>query len=118
MLTLLIGLAIGLAAGVLSGLVGIGGGIVIVPLLTLIGLSQREASGTSLAALLLPVGLLATIEYYRRGEVRVLSAAGIAVGLFVGALVGAILAGHLSNDLVRKIFAVLLIAVAARLLIA
>jgi len=75
---LLIGLLIGLAAGTLSGLVGIGGGVVIVPALVFLGLSQREASGTSLAALVMPVGLLAVISYARRHEVHFPIAAGIA----------------------------------------
>ncbi len=114
---LLIGLGIGLGAGVLAGLVGIGGGIVIVPLLTFIGLTQREASGTSLAALLLPVGVLGFIEYYTRGEVKLPYAIGIAIGLLIGALVGAVLAGHVSNALLQKLFGLLLLAVATKLLL-
>src|SRR5204862_3594901 len=63
--------AIGVAAGIVSGLFGVGGAIVIIPgLVLLLGMSQHAANGTSLAALLLPVGLLGTLEYYRRGEVN------------------------------------------------
>jgi uncharacterized membrane protein YfcA len=113
---LLIGIGIGLVAGVLSGLFGIGGGIVIVPALVFIGLSQKQATGTSLAALLLPVGLLGVLEYMRRHEVQFRYAFGIAAGLLVGALVGARLAGHLSNLVLRRAFAGLMIVAAIRLL--
>jgi uncharacterized membrane protein YfcA len=65
-----VGIGIGLIGGVLSGLFGIGGGVIIVPALIALGLTQRQASGTSLAALLLPVGLLGVIEYARRHEIR------------------------------------------------
>src|SRR5207248_5206730 len=78
---------IGLVAGVVSGLFGVGGAIVIIPGLVLVAkLPQHTANGTSLAALLLPVGLLGAWEYYRRGQVNVSYAAIIAVGLFFGAL--------------------------------
>ena len=115
MTAVLIGLAIGLAAGVLSGMFGIGGGVVIVPALIFLGLATREATGTSLAALVLPVGILAVIEYWRRGEVQPLYAIGIALGLTVGALFGAKIAGRVSNRALEQAFAVLLIVIAARL---
>jgi uncharacterized protein len=108
---------IGLAAGVVSGVFGVGGAIVIVPsLVLLVGLPQHTASGTSLAALLLPVGLLGAFEYYKRGQVNVPYAAVIAVGLFFGALAGAKLAGTLSDLALRRGFAVFLMLVAVRLL--
>jgi len=112
----LIGLAMGLAAGVLSGLFGIGGGILIVPALVLVGLSQREATGTSLAALLMPVAVLGVIEYAHRHEIRVHYAIGIAAGLFVGAYFGAYWAGKLSNQTLQRGFGVLLAAAAVRFL--
>src|SRR5438046_10373865 len=85
---------IGLVGGVVSGLFGVGGAIVIVPALVLLGkLPPHTASGTSLAALLLPVGLLGAIEYYRRGQVNFPDALVLAAGLFVGAFSGAHLAG-------------------------
>jgi uncharacterized membrane protein YfcA len=81
---------LGLVTGVVSGLFGIGGGVLIVPaLVLLVRLDQHTATGTSLGALLLPVGLLAVLEYHRRGQVHVPYAALLAVGLLVGALVGA-----------------------------
>src|SRR5437879_13183375 len=89
---------IGLVGGVVSGLFGVGGAIVIVPaLVLLVKLPPHTASGTSLAALLLPVGLLLAIEYYRRGQVNVSYAIILAAGLFVGASGGARLAGGLSG---------------------
>ena len=108
----------GLAAGVVSGVFGVGGAIVITPgLVLLLGLPQHTANGTSLAALLLPVGLLGALEYYKRGEVNVPYAAVLAVGLFFGAFVGAKLAGTLSDATLRRGFAVFLMVVAVRLLV-
>ncbi len=109
--------AIGFAAGIVSGLFGVGGAIVIIPgLVLLLGMSQHAANGTSLAALLLPVGLLGTIEYYRRGEVNVPYAVVIAAGLLLGALIGARLAGMLSDLTLRRAFGAFLLLVAVRLL--
>lgn len=109
--------AIGLAAGVVSGLFGIGGAIVIIPGLVLVAkLSQHTASGTSLAALLLPVGLLGTIEYYRRGEVNIPYAFVIAAGLFLGAFLGAKFAGSMSDVVLRRAFGGFLLLMSVRLL--
>jgi uncharacterized membrane protein YfcA len=108
---------IGLTAGVVSGLFGVGGAILIIPgLVLLAGLSQHTAQGTSLAALLLPVGFLGALQYYKRGEVNVPYAAIIAVGLFFGAFVGAKLAGEMGDLALRRAFGVFLLLVAARLL--
>jgi len=110
---------VGLTAGVLSGLFGVGGGIVIVPaLVLLVRLDQHVANGTSLAALLLPVGLLGVIEYHRRGQVNVPYAALIAVGLLIGALVGAKYAGEVSSLALRRAFGALLLLVSVKLLVA
>ena len=113
---ILMGIAIGLAAGVLSGLFGIGGGIVIVPVLVFIGLTQKEATGTSLAALLMPVAILGVIEYGRRHEIRVPYSVGIAMGLFVGAYFGAYWAGKLSNQTLQRGFGLLMLTAAVRFL--
>ena len=93
-------LALGLAAGVLSGMFGIGGGLVIVPVLVIgFGLTQKTATGTSLFALLMPVGLLGVIEYWRRREIRLDYGLLIALGLFGGAYFGArITHQHLRPD--------------------
>ncbi len=109
---------IGLTAGVVSGLFGVGGAILIIPgLVLLLGLSQHTAQGTSLAALLLPVGFLGALEYYRRGEVNIPYAAIIAIGLFLGAFVGAKLAGAMGDLALRRAFGVFLLLVSARLLL-
>lgn len=116
-MTYLILLAIGIAAGVLSGMFGIGGGLVIVPaLLFIVKMKEFEAIGTSLAALIPPVGLLGAIEYYRNGQVNLRYAALIAFGLFLGAYFGARITLGLSPDLVRRLYAVFLLLVAGRIL--
>src|SRR5437667_10372765 len=109
---------LGLVAGVVSGLFGVGGAVVIIPgLVMLANLPQHTAHGTSLAALLLPVGILGALEYYKRGQVNIPYAAVIAAGLFVGALVGAKLAGSLSDVALRRAFGGLLLLVSVRLLL-
>jgi uncharacterized protein len=113
---MLLFLIIGLGAGVLSGLFGIGGGIVIVPALMYFAKYQPQmATGTSLAALILPVGLLGAITYYRAGHIDVRSSLLIAAGLFVGAFFGARIAQSLSPVMLRKLFAVFLVLVAIQL---
>ena len=105
---------LGLSAGVLSGLFGIGGGLIIVPALVFIfGLTQQEAQGTSLAVLLPPVGLLAVYKYYQAGHVRFSMAMFIALGLLVGAFFGAKIAQNLDALTMRRTFAVFLAGVSA-----
>jgi hypothetical protein len=97
---------IGLVAGVLSGLFGIGGGILIIPaLVVLSGFTQQRAQGTSLVALLAPVGILAFVEYYRKNEADFKAGLIIALALFVGAYFGARVAVHLPEVVMRKSFA-------------
>ncbi len=112
-------LAVGLGAGVLSGIFGIGGGIVIVPLLVLgLGFPQSRASGISLVALLLPVGALGVWQYYKEGKIGPEHVQGgllIALGLFVGAYFGARLAVQLPEVMLKRGFAVLLVVVAFRM---
>ncbi len=96
---------LGLCAGVISGLFGVGGAVVIIPGLVLIAkLPQHTAHGTSLAALLLPVGLLGVLEYSKRQQVHWAYAAVVAVGLLIGAYFGARLAGSISDVTLRKGF--------------
>ena len=112
----LIFIGIGLIAGVLSGVFGIGGGVVIVPsLILLAGLAPIAATGTSLAALLLPVGALGAWEYYRKGHLNIGAALWIALGLFIGVWFGARLAQHLSAIQLKRSFAVFLVLVAGRI---
>lgn len=109
-------IAIGFFAGILSGVFGIGGGIVIAPALILVArMAPITATGTSLGALLLPVGALGAWEYYRRGNLNVTAALWIAGGLFFGAWIGAQLAHQLSPLALKRSFAVLLVGVAARM---
>ncbi len=109
-------IAIGLAGGVLAGLFGIGGGIVIVPALILVAKMQATtATGTSLGALLLPVGALGAYEYWRHGHIQVRASLIIALGLFIGAWFGARLATQLPPLVLKRMFAVFLVIVAARL---
>lgn len=118
MTTYLALLGIGLVAGVFAGLFGIGGGLVIVPALVfLLGFKDKEAVGTSLAALIPPVGLLGAAEYYRSGYMNIAYGGLIALGLFVGAYFGARIAIGLEPQLFRRIYAGFLIAVALRMLV-
>lgn len=103
--------AIGLAGGVAAGLFGVGGGIVLVPALIYgAGFSQHLATGTSLAVLLPPIGLAATVEYYRHGNVDLRAAMLLAAGMFVGSWVGAYFANQMKGPHLRLIFGVFLTA--------
>src|SRR2546421_4560515 len=94
---------IGFVAGVVSGLFGVGGAIVVIPgLMLLAGLDQLTANGTSLAALLLPVGILCALGYYKRGQGNLAYAAILSGGLLVGPLLRAKLAGALSEGALRR----------------
>jgi len=115
--TIFILIVIGLAAGTLSGLVGVGGGIIIVPALVFfLGFSQQAAQGTSLGLLLLPAGILAVINYYKQGFID-LKVVGIMCAAFVfGGWLGSKLAVSLSQDVVKKIFAIVLFYAAFKMM--
>ena len=109
-------LAIGVAAGVLSGLFGIGGGIIIVPLLLIVmKMDPTTATGTSLMAMLLPVGALALWEYHKNGHVNVAGGLLIALGMFFGAYFGAKVGLSLNPTVARRVFAVFLVLISARI---
>jgi uncharacterized membrane protein YfcA len=109
-------IAIGVAAGVLSGLFGIGGGVVIVPALIYFArLTPIAATGTSLGALLLPVGALGAWEYYRHGDLKIAASLWIAAGLVVGIFFGAKLAHFLTPLALRRSFSVFLAIVSIKL---
>lgn len=110
-------LIIGLAAGLVSGVLGIGGGIIIIPMLVgFLGYSQKDAQGTSLGLLLLPIGILAVMNYYKAGYVN-LKAVGIMVVTFViGSYISSLYAINLPVGMLKKIFAVFLILYAFKLL--
>jgi uncharacterized membrane protein YfcA len=110
-------LLVGLLVGVFSGVVGIGGGILFVPALVwLAGMSQHKAQGTSLGALLAPVGIFAFLEYYRKGNADLKVALLLAVGFLIGGYFGAAGAQHIPDLWLRRIFAVTMIAVGGKLL--
>lgn len=112
----LILIVIGLAAGILAGLFGIGGGILIVPALAQFAkMPFKEATGTSLGALLLPVGLLGAITYYRSGNLDPRASLLVAIGILFGAFGGAKLAELIASATLQRAFAVFLVLVAVRL---
>ena len=100
---------IGLAAGILSGLVGVGGGIIVVPALVFfLGFSQQQAQGTSLGLLLLPVGILAVINYYNKGHIDIRVVAIMAAAFIIGGWMGSKWALSLPEVTIKRIFAVIL----------
>ena len=115
--TIVLLLVIGLAAGVLSGLVGVGGGIVVVPALVyILGYSQHEAQGTSLGLLLPPLGILAVINYYKKGFIDFRVVAIMCIAFLLGAYFGSSISLSLPQDKLKKIFAVLLLLVGVKML--
>jgi hypothetical protein len=115
--TVLLLVLIGLAAGVLSGMIGIGGGIIIVPALVFVlGFTQKEAQGTSLGLLLLPVGILAVLNYYKEGYINIKVVAIMCVSFVLGGWLGSKLSLSLPQETVKKIFAVVLLLVAGKML--
>jgi len=110
-------LLLGLIAGSLSGLIGIGGAIIIIPSLVLLfGLSQHTAQGTALALMVPPIGLLAAWTYYKQGFVDFKIAGLICLGFFFGGLVGAKFATNIPEDILRKIFGVVLLVASLRMI--
>jgi len=115
--TLLLLAIIGLAAGILSGMIGIGGGIIIVPALVLIlGFTQQQAQGTSLGLLLLPVGILVVLNYYKQGYIDVKVVAIMSVTFILGGWLGSKLSLSLPQETVKKIFAAVLLLIAGKML--
>ena len=115
---LLMLIGIGLVSGVLSGVFGIGGGVVIVPaLIYLAGFGQHLATGTSLAVLLPPIGIGAVVEYYRYGNVNLRAALVIAVTVTVGGYLGAVLANRLAGPYLRLAFGVFVLSLGASLIV-
>ncbi|MEI2583713.1 TSUP family transporter [Scytonema sp. PRP1] len=113
-------LLIGLAAGVAGGMFGIGGGAIMVPaMVLLIGMDQKFATGTSIAAQILPIGILAAIVYYRNGNVNIKYAVFIAVGLIIGNLFGALFANQpfISSETMKKLYGIFLLLIGLRYLL-
>ena len=105
-------LILGFTAGTLSGIFGIGGGIILIPgLVFLAGLTQHEAQGTTLAIMLLPIGLFAVMKYYQGGHVRFYIALFICIGFLIGGWLGANIAEGFPNIILRKVFGVFLMVI-------
>ena len=115
--TILVLILVGLAAGTLSGLVGVGGGIIVVPALVFfLGFTQHQAQGTSLGLLLLPVGILAVMNYYNKGYIDLKVVGIMCIAFVLGGWLGSKLALTISQETVKKIFAVLLFYTAFKML--
>jgi len=110
-------IVIGLAAGMLSGLIGVGGGIIIVPaLIFFLGFNQHEAQGTSLGLLLLPIGILAVFNYYQKGYIDVKYVLIMAGGFLIGGFLGSKIALTISELALKKIFAIILFYTAFKMM--
>jgi uncharacterized membrane protein YfcA len=115
--TLIVIVLVGLAAGVLSGLVGVGGGIIIVPALVFfLGFSQHQAQGTSLGILLLPAGIFAVLNYYRQGYIDLKTVFLLFLGFLIGGYLGSKISLNLSEAALKRIFAIVLIGIAGKML--
>ncbi len=111
--TVIILVLIGLVAGVFSGLIGIGGAVIMIPSMVFImGMSQQMAQGTSLAVMLPPIGILAAYNYWKAGEINLHYAFIIAGAFIIGGYIGSVMAVHIPVSLLRKVFAVALIIIA------
>ncbi|MCK9573139.1 MAG: sulfite exporter TauE/SafE family protein [Candidatus Omnitrophica bacterium] len=108
---------LGLTAGTLSGLLGIGGGLIIIPALVYIfGLTQHQAQGTTLACMVLPIGLLAALKYYHDGNVKINIAMLMCLGFFVGGLLGAMFVNKIPELLLKRIFGIALLLASFRMI--
>lgn len=114
--TIVLLVLIGLAAGTLSGVLGIGGGVIMVPLLLLLGFSQHQAQGTSLAAMLPPVTLLAALQYSKNGHVDWKMALVISAAFIIGGLFGSKIAVAIDEKMLKKIFGVLMLVISIKMI--
>jgi len=118
MTAIIILLCIGLAAGMLSGIAGIGGGIIIVPaLIYFFGMTQHAAQGTTLAMFLMPIGILGVMNYYKAGHVDVRIALIIAITFVAGSYFGSKVAISLNQETVKRIFGVLLFLISIKMIL-
>ncbi len=115
---LLILILIGIITGIMAGMLGIGGAVIMIPALVyILGLSQHNAQGTSLAVMLPPIGVIAAYNYYKAGQVNIKFAIILAVFFIVGSYFGSKLALNIPQNTLKKIFGALLLLVAARMLL-
>jgi uncharacterized membrane protein YfcA len=118
MTNILLYLLVGLTAGVLSGLIGIGGGVIIIPALILMfGLSQHTAQGTTLALMVPPIGILAAWTYYKAGFVDLKIAAFICIGFLIGGFFGAQFAVGIPEHILKKIFGIFLLIISLKMIL-
>jgi hypothetical protein len=111
-------LLLGLVAGIFSGLLGIGGGIIIVPVMVfLFGISEHHAQGTTLALMVPPIGLLAAWVYYKRGFVDLKMAAFVCLGFFIGGLLGAKFAVEIPEPILKRMFGIMLLLVSLKMIV-
>lgn len=116
--SIIILIVIGLAAGFFGGMVGLGGGVIMIPAMVyFLGLTQQAAQGTSLAVMLPPVGILAVMNYYKAGQVDLRYAMIIAATFIIGGYFGSKLALHIPVATLRKIFGVALLIIALQIII-
>ncbi|MFO7369186.1 MAG: sulfite exporter TauE/SafE family protein [Bacteroidales bacterium] len=109
---------IGLSAGIVSGLLGVGGAIIIVPaLIFFVGLTQHQAQGTSLAILVFPIGLLAFWNYYKQGYVNFKVALVVMLAFFIGGYFGSLVAVRVPEKVLRIAFGILIIVMGFRMII-
>ena len=115
--TLIILIVIGILAGILSGMVGVGGGIIIVPALVyLLGFSQHTAQGTSLALMLPPIGILGVMNYYKAGALNMKYAMIIAVAFILGGYIGSkISITYFSEETMKKVFGIIMLVASIKL---
>jgi len=110
-------ICIGLVAGTLSGMFGVGGGIIIVPALVFfLGMSQHQAQGTSLGLMLLPIGILAAYNYYKTGNLDVKAGLIVAATFVVGGYIGSKFSLAISEAAIKRMFGILMLIVALRLI--
>jgi hypothetical protein len=108
---------LGLLAGVLSGFLGLGGGVILIPAFVfLLGMTQHQAQGTTLALMVPPIGLLAAMHYYNKGNVKLSVAAFVCIGFFIGGLLGAMFVDKIPDLILKKTFGVFLILVALKMI--
>ena len=113
----LILIVIGIITGIMAGMLGIGGAVIMIPALVyLLGISQQTAQGTSLAVMLPPIGVIAAYNYYKSGFVNIKFAIILAVFFLVGSYFGSKLAINIPQNVLKKIFGLLLLLVAAKML--
>jgi len=118
LLTIFILIIIGLSAGVLSGFAGVGGGVIVIPALVfLLGMTQFEAQGTSLALMIPPIGILAAMNYYKEGYINWRYAIILALFFFIGGYIGSKLALTIPQNIIKKGFAVFIILVGIKMLV-